>query len=85
MKYGLVALVLLAAFFIWRHNRRKRLRELQKQQQAHREATARAHQLAQPAAMTRCLHCGLHLPLSEAIEGKRGHYCGQEHRQHAEG
>lgn len=83
MKYALLAVVLLAAFFIWRHNRRKRHNELQ-QQQAQREAAARARQLGQPVPMTACRHCGLHLPLADATEGKLGHYCGPEHRQRAE-
>ncbi len=83
MKYALLALVLLAAFFIWRHKRRQRQRELQ-QQQTQREAAERERKLGRPVPMTACRHCGLHLPLADATEGKLGHYCGPEHRQHAE-
>jgi len=83
MKYALLAVVLLAAFFIWRHKRRQRQRELQ-QQQAQRAAAERERQLGRPVPMTSCRHCGLHLPLAEATHGKLGHYCGPEHRQHAE-
>jgi len=84
MKYALLAVVLLAAFFIWRHKRRRRQRELQ-QQQAQREAAEREHKLARPLAMTTCRHCGLHLPLADATPGELGHYCDPEHRQRAEG
>lgn len=35
-----------------------------------------------PKAMVSCEHCGLHLPLSDAVEGDRGrHYCSSEHRR----
>jgi uncharacterized protein len=35
---------------------------------------------AASADMIRCRECGLHLPADEAIVGKLGHYCSQEHR-----
>lgn len=34
--------------------------------------------------MTQCLHCGLHLPLEDAVQGERGLYCSLAHRQHHE-
>lgn len=34
--------------------------------------------------MTQCLHCGLHLPLEDAVQGERGLYCSPAHRQHHE-
>jgi uncharacterized protein len=40
-----------------------------------------------PAAQTemvRCLHCSVHLPAAEAVPGRLGLYCNQEHRQLAE-
>ena len=32
--------------------------------------------------MVECAHCGLHLPLGDALEGEGGRYfCGAEHRR----
>ena len=33
--------------------------------------------------MVACLHCGLHLPHSEAVAGTRGPYCSAAHRSAA--
>ncbi len=34
-----------------------------------------------PEKMVGCAHCGIHLPLSEAVPGATGlHYCSEEHR-----
>lgn len=30
--------------------------------------------------MATCLHCGIHLPLDEALPGKGGVFCGEAHR-----
>lgn len=37
-----------------------------------------------PQEMVRCAHCGVHLPRSDAVEGRAGLYCSAEHRQSAE-
>lgn len=37
-----------------------------------------------PQEMVRCAHCGVHLPHSDAVVGRIGLYCSQEHRQNAE-
>jgi uncharacterized protein len=37
-----------------------------------------------PQAMTRCLHCGLHLPREDATVGTLGDYCSTAHRQQHE-
>jgi uncharacterized protein len=34
--------------------------------------------------MVRCRQCELHLPRTDAIEGKQGVYCSLEHRKQAE-
>lgn len=39
----------------------------------------------QPAEMTRCAACGLHLPLADAERGRQGIYCSKEHRRQIEG
>ena len=33
-----------------------------------------------PQDMTRCAHCGIHLPHDEAVRGEKGLYCSAEHR-----
>ena len=38
----------------------------------------------EPLDMVRCLHCGMHMPPAEAVQGKNGAYCSADHRQHAE-
>lgn len=81
MKFLLVLVVLLAAVWLWRRNRAQDARD---------EAQERAQQPTQPppaalapAEMVSCLHCGLHLPASDAVIGARGHYCCTDHlRQH---
>lgn len=40
---------------------------------------------AQPTDMVACGHCGLHLPSTDALSGRQGHYCSTAHRQVAEG
>lgn len=76
MKYLLVLAVVLVAFFIWRGNRRERMR-------APPPATPRP--LDEPQSMTRCDQCGTHLPDTEAVPGRQGSYCSAAHRQLAEG
>ncbi len=39
---------------------------------------------AEPQDMVRCARCGVHLPHNEAVVGRIGLYCGNEHRQQAE-
>jgi len=33
--------------------------------------------------MVACAHCGVHLPLGDALPGQRGRYCSPAHRQAA--
>jgi uncharacterized protein len=35
--------------------------------------------VADPALMVACLHCGTHVPASDAIEGPNGSYCSAAH------
>ncbi len=79
MKYLLVLLVIVVAVGIWRNNRR-----------AEREATpppppAPPPASGTPARMVSCAHCGLHLPATDAVQGRSGAYCSPEHRQLSEG
>jgi uncharacterized protein len=43
------------------------------------EATA-----APPLDMVRCTQCGMHIPSAEAVQGKQGPYCSQEHLKQLE-
>jgi len=40
---------------------------------------------AHPQTMVACIHCAVHIPAGEAIPGKKGLYCSEEHRRAAEG
>ncbi|WP_291065672.1 PP0621 family protein [Hydrogenophaga sp.] len=75
LKYLLVLLLLLVAFWIWRKQRVNRRLERE------RAGAAQTQALRQPAPMLACLHCGTHLPHSEAVLGRQGAYCCPEHRQ----
>lgn len=77
MKYLLVLLVVLVGVWAWRHGRRLENR---------RPPPPGAGQAAaEPQDMACCPVCGLHLPRSEALAGRKGLYCSAAHRQQAEG
>ena len=40
---------------------------------------------AAPLQMLQCAQCGVHLPGSDAVTGRKGSYCTTEHLQRAEG
>ncbi|WP_137894513.1 PP0621 family protein [Ramlibacter sp. 2FC] len=77
MKYLLVLLVVLVGAWGWRQSR----------QLSSRQTPPPDTGTKPPAAqeMTRCALCALHLPKSEAVQGRRGLYCCAAHRQQAEG
>jgi uncharacterized protein len=74
MKYLLVLLVLLFAFWIWRNNR----------QTAERDDTPKPRAPRGPVAMIACAQCGTHVPEAEVVQGTRGRYCCAEHRRQHE-
>jgi uncharacterized protein len=76
MKYLLVLLVLVVAFWLWRNNRRS-------EQQAHTPPRSQPP-AASPVAMIACSQCGTHVPQAEVIEGVQGRYCCPEHRRQHE-
>jgi uncharacterized protein len=82
MKYLLVLAVVLVAFYIWRTNRERAWEEAVAQE-AKRNQGRQRHTATPgpPAQMVVCHHCGLHLPRSESVEGRLGHYCSPEHRR----
>lgn len=75
MKYILVIAVIWIAFLLWRHGRREELRS---------KMPPTAHPPKLPQAMVRCAHCGLHLPGDDAVQGRHGIYCSDDHRKAAE-
>jgi uncharacterized protein len=45
----------------------------------------KAPMTAKPLTMVACAHCAVHVPAGDAIEGKQGLYCSEEHRRISEG
>lgn len=77
MKYLLVLLVVLVGAWGWRQSRRL--------PPAQHRSPAKPPPPPAPQEMTRCALCAVHLPRSEAVQGRLGHYCCAAHRQQAEG
>jgi uncharacterized protein len=74
MKYLLVLAVVLLAFWVWRQGR-------QVDNDAPSAKPRRTKPLPPPTAMVACLQCGTHLPDTEAVRGRQGPYCCEEHRR----
>jgi len=81
MKFLLVLGVVLFGIWLWKHNREAA--KIARQEQARPPTPPAA--TATPAHMVACAHCGLHLPLHEAVTGHSGHYCSDAHRAAHEG
>ncbi len=80
MKYALVFLVVLIGFWLWRKNREDAAIERKEKPRA-----PQAKRGAQPPQiMLSCAVCGVHMPQSDALVGKHGHYCSAAHRQQRE-
>lgn len=76
MKFLLVLAVLAIAWWIWRSQRDDA------SQAARRAAPPPARPPSLPAEMVACAHCGVHLPLPEAIDGGTGlYFCSEAHRR----
>ncbi|MDZ4142934.1 MAG: PP0621 family protein [Burkholderiales bacterium] len=78
MKYLLVLAVVFVAALIWRSNRRS----------GESGDTAARGKAAPPRELENMVHCpvcSVHLPLADAVPGKRASYCCVAHRQQAEG
>lgn len=78
MKYLLVIAVVLVAFWVWRNNRQQERGQVQRQ--TSRPPTAPTS----PVRMVACLHCGTHLPETDAVAGARGAYCNRDHLRREE-
>jgi uncharacterized protein len=68
LKYVVLALVLVVAWFVIRAHLRKIDRP-------------RHDQAAKDEDMVRCVHCGVHLPRSESVMSGELFYCSPDHRQ----
>lgn len=69
MKYLLIVVVVLAVLWFARSRGRRE------------PPPAAPRPPADPQAMVRCAHCGVHLPAQDALGGARGRYCSAEHRR----
>ncbi len=74
MKFFLVLSVVVLAIWLWRSNR-----ESQPGSKPKNPPTSRA-----PLEMVGCDLCQVHVLVADAVQGKKGFYCCQEHRQRAE-
>jgi len=76
MKLLLVLAVVLLAVWLWRRGRS------QEQQKQGRQGVSPQPPTSETgtAPMRSCLHCGLHFPAEEAVQGKLGIYCSPAHR-----
>ncbi len=76
MKYFIVLALVLVVVWRWRGARSSAV--------VHKHAD-QSQPSAQPTDMVACRHCGLHLPSTDALPGRKGPYCSTAHRQVAEG
>jgi uncharacterized protein len=81
MKYLLVVAVVAVAFWLWRNNRQN----AKVQQKKSAPAQPKAPQVGPPQPMLQCAACGVHLPATDAVVGKRGSYCTAAHLSLREG
>ena len=72
MRYLLIFAVIALLAWRWRASRPER------------KSASAPKQNGQPMAMIPCHQCGVHLPVQDAVEGKLGSYCCQDHRRQAE-
>ncbi len=79
MKFLLVLLVVLFGVWVWRNNRTRDDEDAS-------PPPPRPAKKSEPQAieMVRCDHCGVHLPGTDGVQGRRGIYCSAKHRGQAE-
>ena len=74
MRFLLVFLVVLVLAWRWRVWREKRRRNT-----LHTKTNT-----PKSIGMVACHHCGMHVPVHDALAGTLGQYCSAAHRQHCE-
>lgn len=83
LKYAVVILVVLLGFWLWRKNREDSADAQDELPSSPKKKSVT--QSTQPQIMLSCAVCGVHLPQSDALVGKRGSYCSAAHHQQREG
>jgi uncharacterized protein len=81
LKYAVVILVVLLGVWIWSRNRAQAAADSDKPSA---KAPKAKDKNAPPQIMLSCAVCGVHLPQSDALIGKKGSYCSAAHRQQRE-
>lgn len=77
MKFGLWLGIVLVAFLWFNHAKKQRLKERNRSGAAPRPAPTEAIE-----SMVACVHCGLHVPASDAVRANSGAiFCSEAHRQ----
>jgi uncharacterized protein len=80
-KWLLVIAVVVLGYVWWRHQR-----QISQRARAMRDRSIPTPpHTSTPTAMVRCRHCGVHVPVGDAVRGALGTYCSHEHRRLAEG
>ncbi|EGI76265.1 PP0621 family protein [Hylemonella gracilis] len=79
MKFLLLLLIILLAIWLLRSGR-----TAEPQTKRPSDSTRRPPPQSAPEDMVRCAHCGLHLPMHEAVASSSAYYCSVEHRRLAE-
>jgi uncharacterized protein len=74
MRFLMLLAVLLLGIWLWRTNREVGVKSKTKDKTSKPE----------PMEMVGCSLCAVHVLISDALQGKKGFYCCQEHRQRAE-
>ena len=69
MKLLVLLLVLFFALWLWRRGR----------SEASKPKSQQPPSAPQIPQMVQCLHCQVHLPLEEAVQGALGSYCSAAH------
>lgn len=82
MKYLLILTLVLVLVWLWRSNRHREQLDRREREDA-AKPVARSGQHA--TEIVACAFCTVHLPRTDALPGKRGLYCSDEHRRQAEG
>ena len=70
MLVRVVILVLVVAIILWLLTARSRARS----------RTGSHHKPQQPESFARCAHCGVHLPLNDAVVDRGIAFCSEAHR-----
>ena len=76
MKYLIVLALVGLLFWKWQAQRNGRLQQRKPPQQVPTQAGS--------TPMQACAQCGLNVPQPEALQGRKGWYCCEAHRQRAE-